>query len=124
MLFNALLDKRLDVRKGHLLIARRLGARTVAVEAFQVALVSDVDFCKLAAWVKLPTHMVGDEGLGTNKLNRIQDQSFGRNVAMAGWCLHSLGSSILQISRSHRFCRPAWWAAPSNRIGLGAPLIL
>jgi hypothetical protein len=53
-------DEGLYGRNGHFNLAGRLAAGPVAVDAFQVAFVGDIDLDKLATWQILPAETVGN----------------------------------------------------------------
>jgi hypothetical protein len=72
-IFNALLYKGLYICDRYFQVTRGLRARTVAVNAFQVALVGYVDLSIFAAWQKLSAETFKYKRLGANKLVSIQE---------------------------------------------------
>lgn len=71
-LFDALGDEGFDGRQGHFHHTGSLGARTVAVDAFQVAFVGDVDFDVRAAGPEGSAEALAGPRLAADELEGIQ----------------------------------------------------
>jgi hypothetical protein len=79
---QALIEKRLDRFEWHIRFTGRLGAGTIAVAAFQIATVGNIDFHKTVASGKLSPQQSCDRFLGSNKLIEIQRHPLEGNIAV------------------------------------------
>jgi hypothetical protein len=75
LMIDALSDEVLDGCDGHFYLARSLVAGAVAVDAFQVAIVSNVNFDVVAAGLERFAEWAADPRLTTDELDGIQQQS-------------------------------------------------
>ena len=81
-MIDALADEGFDGRNGHFCLAGCLGAGAVAVDAFQVATVCNIDFDIVPAGLKRFAEWAADPGLTTDELEGIQQQSFQCDVSV------------------------------------------
>jgi hypothetical protein len=77
-----LIEKRLDCFKRHIRFTGRLGAGSVAVVAFQIATVGNIDFHKTTASMKLSPQQSCGRFLGSNELIEIQRHPFKGDISV------------------------------------------